>query len=48
MTSFHERSGPGGMAFTYDDLRDALVDLGRYVVACNAMHQSQERRQALS
>lgn len=42
------RNGPGGMAFTYDTLRDALVDLGRYVVACNAMHRSQERRQVLS
>lgn len=46
-SSFH-----GMPAFTYDDLRDALVDLGRYVVACNAMHRSQERsqerRQALS
>lgn len=41
------RNGPGGMAFTYDDLREALVDLGRYVVACNAMHRSQERRQVL-
>lgn len=42
------RNGPGGMAFTYDDLRDALVDLGRYVVACNAMHRSQEVRRVLS
>lgn len=41
------RNGPGGMAFTYDDLRDALVDLGRYVVACNAMHRSQEHRRVL-
>lgn len=40
-------NGPGGMAYTYDDLREALVDLGRYVVACNAMHRSQERRQVL-
>lgn len=41
------RNGPGGMTFTYDNLHDALVDLGRYVVACNAMHRSQERRQVL-
>lgn len=41
------RNGPGGMTFTYDTLRDALVDLGRYVVACNAMHRSQERQQVL-
>lgn len=40
--------GPGDLAFTYDDLRDALIDLGRYVVACNAMHRSMERRQVLS
>ena len=40
--------GPGDLVFTYDNLRDALVDLGRYVVACNAMHRSMERRQVLS
>lgn len=40
--------GPGDLAFTYDTLRDALVDLGRYVVACNAMHRSQEVRRVLS
>ncbi len=48
VTHYIVRNGPGGMVFTYDDLRDALVDLGRYVVACNAMHRSQERRQVLS
>lgn len=40
-------NGPGGMTFTYDNLRDALVDLGRYVAACNAMQRAQERRRVL-
>ena len=43
VTHYILRNGPGGMTFTYDNLRDALVDLGRYVVACNAMHRSQEQ-----
>jgi hypothetical protein len=47
VTQYIVRNGPGGMTFTYDDMRDALVDLGRYVVACNAMHWSQEQRQVL-
>ena len=48
VTHYIVRNGPAGMTFTYDNLRDALVDLGRYVVACNAMHhRSQERWQVL-
>lgn len=47
VTQYIVRNGPGGMTFTYDNLHDALVDLGRYVVARNAMHRSQERRQVL-
>lgn len=43
VTTYIIRNGPAGMAFTYDDVREALADLGRYVVACNAMHKSQER-----